>query len=937
MRAGFIFVFLGILSIAVAAFAGANQYAKVAVHVLPHIPRTCADGVPAVSQCTDIIYTEPSSDVNFFPLFFDLVEYQGFDYGITWPGSGSCVFTSCSDLTIGSIVAPGDWVAHAWATCQPGPIAIPGWGWISDQGQVCIIPRPGAITVNIGDCSSGNDAPIQAFCCGIGGSEGENPCQEPPPACEVRPATLDFGIVGVGYAAEQTFTVRNTGGGLLRGEIGEDCAGFTITSGSGLYALVGDDSVVVTIRFEPELSGPHECVIDTDVSCADVVCVGIGAPPPVCMLAPTSLDFGTVFIGEFSDHTFAIRNLGGSALAGEVTEACAPYSIESGAGPYNLEPDDSVVVTVRFAPTVPGEYPCSVAAGVDCPAVLCTGIGEPLPLCLVTPAMLDFGTVTLGEPPVDTSFVILNAGGGTLTGHVAETCGHYSILAGAGPYNLGAGETVTVTVRFEPQSAGTHTCEISTGQGCDQLTCTGISVKPPACKVCPANLDFETILTGEHRDLGVTLKSVGLDTLTGFISATCDEYSIQAGGGSYWLPPGDSVALTVRFQPDSCGLSTCTIATGSSCDDIECVGVADGVCRPLVLDKQDDVGICTDPGSTVAFTLSYRNTNPLPATGVTLADRLPAEMQFLAATGGGAYDPVAHDITWDIGTLDADASGSVGLLVEIDLSAPAEITLTDTCTVFCNEMGPTDAREDTDVCGVEIPVYVDIRPRMCPNRLVLDSPLMLLVTILGEADRSVRDIDVPTLRLSREGLTASLAPSGWIYEDAATPFTDNLCGCHKLGADGFEDLKIRLPIPDVASVLELAGLEHQAVTLVINGNLAGGEPVSGRDCIVVEGESFDVSGDGIGFGPSSRRHTGGGQIVLTFHTSSQDLVVLEIFDVRGRAVRTLVNETRMPGSHVVTWDLNDDRGSAVPTGIYFACLRDSQQSRTQKIILLGSR
>jgi hypothetical protein len=168
-----------ILILTAFALAGVNPNAKVAVHVTDHASRSCTKSFPSVTECGDIVYSLVGGDVDCFPVFFDLAEFQGFDYGLNWPGTYSCVFTSCSDLTIGGIVHPGDGVSHAWTACQNSEIAMPGWAWITepDSALVCVVDHPGAYAINIGDCHGGNDHPkYDPYCAGIGGAEGDNPC-----------------------------------------------------------------------------------------------------------------------------------------------------------------------------------------------------------------------------------------------------------------------------------------------------------------------------------------------------------------------------------------------------------------------------------------------------------------------------------------------------------------------------------------------------------------------------------------------------------------------------------------------------------------------------------------------------------------------------------------------------------------------------------------
>jgi hypothetical protein len=156
---------------------GINPDVKVAVHVEPHASRSCTKSFPVVTNCGDITTTEPGPDVDAFPVFYDLVEYQGFDYGMAWPGFYSCVFTSCSDLSIGTILLPGDGISHAWTACMTGPVAMPGWGWIWDYGMICVVAHPDAGGPNVGDCDGEMNTPKCNFCAGIGGYFGDDPCQ----------------------------------------------------------------------------------------------------------------------------------------------------------------------------------------------------------------------------------------------------------------------------------------------------------------------------------------------------------------------------------------------------------------------------------------------------------------------------------------------------------------------------------------------------------------------------------------------------------------------------------------------------------------------------------------------------------------------------------------------------------------------------------------
>ena len=63
-------------------------------------------------------------------------------------------------------------------------------------------------------------------------------------------------------------------------------------------------------------------------------------------------------------------------------------------------------------------------------------------------------------------------------------------------------------------------------------------------------------------------------------------------------------------------------------------------------------------------------------------------------------------------------------------------------------------------------------------------------------------------------------------------------------------------------------------------------------------------------------------------------VTLALYDLRGRLVRTLVDEVREAGAYNVFWDGRDDSGRQVPSGIYFYRMKAGDFNRTRKMILL---
>ena len=75
-----------------------------------------------------------------------------------------------------------------------------------------------------------------------------------------------------------------------------------------------------------------------------------------------------------------------------------------------------------------------------------------------------------------------------------------------------------------------------------------------------------------------------------------------------------------------------------------------------------------------------------------------------------------------------------------------------------------------------------------------------------------------------------------------------------------------------------------------------------------------------------------GNTVLRYTTLSEGPVELQIFNVHGRLIRTLVQRSQEAGNHVATWSGTDDAGRSVPSGVYFSRIRSGGKQATMRIV-----
>jgi uncharacterized repeat protein (TIGR01451 family) len=668
------------------AQAGVNPNAKAAIHVLPHNPDlTCSHDFPEIISCQQIVTTYGGcDDVDIFPVFFDLVEYQGVEYGIEWPGIGSCAFTSCSDLTIGGIENSGDGISHAWYVCHSGPVAIPGWGWLTadEYGPVCLVPHPLAGGVIVGDCDYGSvlDTLETTFCAGVCGMPGDEPCGA---AYLPIDLTKTDGLPGqcvnpgdniayeIGYDnSPNFFDIHNV---VLTDYLDPD-TDFLSASAGGLY-----DPGTHTVTWSLGTLGPGESgSVDLAVE------VSLGATPGSQLENRCEIVCDEADASEATEDTWVCPDeyapLGlakGDRLHGECVEpgATIKYWI-----PYDNYANESAVHNVVMTDYLPeeGEY------------ISCTGGG--LYDAGSHTVVWDLGTLAAGQASeVD---LLMRVDGGAVPGTiVSNTC---EIVADNTPLTE---YTKHTSVCFPAYSSPGLSKVSSVGGGCalrgDTVAYTIVYDNSPN------TLDIHNaMLVDELHPNTIYLSGSGGGVYDG------GQHEVTWNLGTVGGGIIDSVGVTVEIDTLVGGSQVIANTCRLSCDEVPAVedGISFSICpselRSLTLGKTaSHGGACVSRGSNTTYTLSYTNPNSEQVVEVVMVDHLPGVTSFVSATGGGAYEPGAHTVTWDIGVVPAGASGEAQLVVYVPYSAMPGSAVHNQCEIAGLETGTATAAHNSTVCG----------------------------------------------------------------------------------------------------------------------------------------------------------------------------------------------------------------------------------------------
>ena len=231
--------------------------------------------------------------------------------------------------------------------------------------QSCTMPI--ACWMNGSGTNPGVQSAISCTGVGVGGT----------PGCQLSTTRLDFGSVVVGQSKDLPLVLTNTGTGPLSGIAGPShCSEFVFLEPTA-YDLSPGQSTTLTLRFTPTQVGHTiTCTqITMGLDCAAFDAVGSGVAPPSCAVSTTSLDLGTVAVGQSKDLTFDVMNAGGGTLCGAISESCPDFAIVVNPS-YCITPPAFVRVTVRFTPTTSGLQQCIVSPGPGCAPITVSGTGS---------------------------------------------------------------------------------------------------------------------------------------------------------------------------------------------------------------------------------------------------------------------------------------------------------------------------------------------------------------------------------------------------------------------------------------------------------------------------------------------------------------------------------------------------------------------------------
>jgi len=269
--------------------------------------------------------------------------------------------------------------------------------------------------------------------------------------------------------------------------------------------------------------------------------------------------------------------------------------------------------------------------------------------------------------------------------------------------------------------------------------------------------------------------------------------------------------------------------------------------------------------------------------------------------------------------------------------------------------GPTRSDSDRILYEFTIPPEGNIQYNlifMPTEAMDYSGELLITSNSVNVTDAEISIMATGFILIPAEDLTLDLADDHVILTWMEPDFTRNTRGLHQAKSDGStrinRDVEIlgyniyrdgvminEEPVSDIIYLdYDIEAEETYTYYVTVVYNLGESEPSNEVEVFItsVEDELFNVphrtelhANYPNPFNPSTK---------ITFSIKERDRVQIDVYNVLGQKVKTLLNDEKEPGLHSVVWYGKDDSGRNVASGIYFYRMTTSDYNRTNKMIFL---
>jgi hypothetical protein len=395
------------------------------------------------------------------------------------------------------------------------------------------------------------------------------------------PASLSFGTVTVGSQSAQALSLTNSGSSSMTiSRVSASGAGISVSGLSLPVTLAAGASASLSAIFKPTAAGNASGTLTVTSNATNATdAIGWSATATASSTTqltanPSSVNFGTVATGSSGSTAIQLKNTGtASVKISSIATSGSGFTLSSLSLPLTLAPNQAATLTAGFKPTASGEFSEHItvtSSATDSPtAISLVGTAGTSGLT-ATPASVSFGTVPTGAATTQT-IRLTNSGDSQLTiSGVSATGTGISVSGITAPVNIAAGQSANLTASLKLTSAGAVSGAIKiASNAAGSPTQIAWSATGQASVVMLtsslASLSFGNVNVGTTDTLQTVIKNTGNSNANiSKISVSGTGFSLSGSSSSATLNPGQSVTLSVSFDPKTAASDTGTMTIASN-------------------------------------------------------------------------------------------------------------------------------------------------------------------------------------------------------------------------------------------------------------------------------------------------------------------------------------------------------------------------------------
>ncbi|HEV2730535.1 MAG TPA: choice-of-anchor D domain-containing protein [Terriglobales bacterium] len=215
----------------------------------------------------------------------------------------------------------------------------------------------GAVSGSVSLVSNASNSTLKITLSGIGATPGVLSATSP---------TLSFGGVQVNSSATQPDTLTNTGGTTITvSQANMSGSGFSISGLSLPLTLIAGQSFTFGSIFAPTTAGSASGTIsltsDASNSTLTISLSGTGTVPGQLGVSPTTLNFGSVVVGQSSQLTATLSATGSNVTVSSASANSSEFTLSGVSFPFTITAGQSTTVKVTFTPQSSGTASANIS------------------------------------------------------------------------------------------------------------------------------------------------------------------------------------------------------------------------------------------------------------------------------------------------------------------------------------------------------------------------------------------------------------------------------------------------------------------------------------------------------------------------------------------------------------------------------------------------